>query len=113
MLPYIKKLSSILSFVALKLSNVRRYTADDLWYMDRGLGLFAGLNVLPKAAWFTSYSSSITREMNMDFLRNLHQVWSKQGLLEDTINLDFTTIPFWGEGEHLGNSSEIVGQLRF
>ncbi|MDP8267298.1 MAG: transposase [Candidatus Tenebribacter davisii] len=100
----INKLSSILSFVALKLSNVRRYTADDLWCMDRGLGLFAGLNVLPKAAWFTSYSSRITREMNLDFLRNLHQVWSKQGLLEDTINLDFTTIPYWGESEHLENN---------
>jgi len=47
------KLNSILSFLALKLSNIRRYSADDLWCMDRGLGLFAGLNVLPKTAWFT------------------------------------------------------------
>ncbi|MCD6355121.1 MAG: hypothetical protein J7L95_06195 [Prolixibacteraceae bacterium] len=44
----VSKLSSILAFIALKSSNVRRYTADDLWCMDRGLGLFAGLNVLPK-----------------------------------------------------------------
>ena len=42
----ISKISSILAFIALKASNVRRYTADDLWCMDRGLGLFAGLNVL-------------------------------------------------------------------
>jgi hypothetical protein len=35
--------------------------------MDRGMGLFAGLNVLPKTAWFNSYSSAITREMNTDF----------------------------------------------
>lgn len=46
----IDRLSSILCFTALKLSNIRRYSADDLWCMDRGLGLFAGLNVLPKTA---------------------------------------------------------------
>jgi len=100
----INKLSSILSFIALKLSNVRRYTADDLWCMDRGTGLFAGLNVLPKAAWFTSYSSRITREMNLAFLRSLHKVWSAEGLLDNTANLDFTTIPYWGEGDHLENN---------
>lgn len=100
----INKLSSILSFVALKLSNVRRYTADDLWCMDRGAGLFAGLNVLPKAAWFTSYSSRITREMNLTFLRSLHKVWKAKGLLDNTANLDFTTIPYWGEGKHLENN---------
>jgi hypothetical protein len=46
----INKMSSILSFVGLKLSNVKCYSDDDLWCMDRGLGLFAGLNVLPKSA---------------------------------------------------------------
>jgi predicted DNA-binding protein YlxM (UPF0122 family) len=100
----INKLSSILSFISLKISNIRRYSADDLWCMDRGSGLFAGLNVLPKAAWFTSYSSRITREMNLDFLRSLHKVWMKHGLLDDTVNLDFTTIPYWGEGDHLENN---------
>ena len=59
----INRLSSILSFVALKLSNVKRYSSDDTWCMDRGMGLFAGLNVLPKTAWFSSYSSSVTREI--------------------------------------------------
>ena len=46
----ISKQSSIYSFLALKTSNVRRYCADDLWCMDRGLGTFAGLNNLPKTA---------------------------------------------------------------
>src|SRR3972149_4256332 len=44
----INRLSSILSFIALKANNVRRYSSDDLWCMDRGEGMFAGLNVLPK-----------------------------------------------------------------
>ena len=86
-------ISSILSFIALKLSNARRYTADDAWCMDRGLGLFAGLNVLPKAAWFTSYSHRVTRDMNLSFLRGLHNICLQHGLLSDTANLDFTTIP--------------------
>ena len=98
------RLSSILSFVALKLSNVRRYTADDLWCMDRGLGLFAGLNVLPKAAWFSSYSHRVTRKMNQDFLKSLHRLWKTSGLLSDTANLDFVTIPYWGDDTHLENN---------
>jgi len=105
--PYTKiinKKASILSFLALKLSNIRRYTKDNLWCMDRGQGLFAGLNVLPKAAWFTSYSSRVTRAMNVAFLKKLHKIWEKEGLLGDTTNLDFTTIPYWGENAHLENN---------
>jgi len=100
----IDKLSSILSFIALKISSIRRYSADDLWCMDRGLGLFAGLNVLPKTAWFSSYSSRITREMNLTFIKSLHSIWKEHGLLSETMNLDFTTIPYWGDDTHLENN---------
>jgi hypothetical protein len=72
--------------------------------MDRGMGLFAGLNVLPKTAWYTSYSDRVTSEMNRTLLKQLHQVWSREGLLEDTSNLDFTTIPYWGDSAHLENN---------
>ncbi len=72
--------------------------------MDRGQGLFAGLNVLPKAAWFSSYSHKVTSDMNQKFLRLLHQKWLSMGLLSDTSNLDFTTIPYWGENDHLENN---------
>jgi len=100
----INKASSILCFLALKLANRRRYSSDDTWCMDRGMGLFAGLNVLPKTAWFTSYSDRVTTEMNQAFLKQLHQLWIKFGLLEDTSNLDFTTIPYWGDDSHLENN---------
>ena len=93
-----------MSFVALKLSNVRRYSADDAWCMERGLGLFAGLNVLPKTAWYTSYSSRVTRKMNRSFLKSLHKIYLQYGLLSDTANLDFTTIPYWGNSSHLENN---------
>jgi predicted DNA-binding protein YlxM (UPF0122 family) len=98
------RVSSILSFVALKLSHARRYTADDAWCMDRGLGLFAGLNVLPKAAWFSSYSHRVTREMNTKLLQGLYKLLETHGLLSDTVNLDFTTIPYWGDDSHLENN---------
>ncbi len=100
----ISKTASILSFLALKLANRRRYSSDDTWCMDRGMGLFAGLNVLPKTAWYTSYSDRVTGQMNRKFLKQLHRVWMKAGLLEDTSNLDFTTIPYWGDDAHLENN---------
>jgi len=100
----ISTLSSIMSFLALKLNNIRRYSCDDLWCMDRGSGLFAGLNVLPKNAWFSSYSHRVTRDVNLAFLKELHQIWIENGLLSDTSNLDFTTIPYWGDDSHLENN---------
>lgn len=100
----INKLQSILCFLVLKLSNIRRYTADDSWCMDRGIGLFPGLNVLPKSAWFTSYSHGITRQMNLNFLKKLGSLWRQQGLLSDTANLDFVAVPYWGDDDHLENN---------
>jgi hypothetical protein len=100
----IDRTSSILCFLALKLANRRRYSSDDTWCMDRGMGLFAGLNVLPKTAWYTSYSDRVTTDMNRNFLKKLHQLWLRHGLLEDTANLDFTTIPYWGDDSHLENN---------
>jgi hypothetical protein len=96
--------SSIMSFIALKLSSIKRYSDDDLWCMDRGLGLFAGLNVLPKSAWLSSYSSRVTKQMNLEFLKSLHLIWLDHNLLSDTCNLDFTTIPYWGDDSHLQNN---------
>lgn len=100
----IPALNSILAFIALKASNTRRYSSDDIWCMDRSLGLFAGLNVLPKTAWFTSYSHRVTRDMNLKLLRELNKVWIKNDLISNTANLDFVAIPYWGEGEHLENN---------
>ena len=100
----INRLSSILSFLALKLSDIECYSMDDAWCMDRGMGLFAGLNVLPKTAWFSSYSSSVTRQMNLCFLRSLRVLWNNNGLLSDTVNLDFTAIPYWGDDDPFENN---------
>lgn len=39
--------------------------------------------------------------MNLDLLRKVHRVWLEHNLLCDTANLDFTTIPYWGDDSHL------------
>jgi hypothetical protein len=100
----ISKLCAILNFVALKLSSIKRYSSDDLWCMDRGLGLFSGSNILPKAAWFSSYSSGTTHKMNLSFLKKLYKIWKDHELIGDTANIDFTAIPYWGDGDNLENN---------
>ena len=93
-------LQSVLAFLALKCASIRRYAADDLWCMDRGPGLFAGLNVLPKTAWLSSYSDRVTRPMNQRLLGALARIWTERGLVSDAANL-FTTLPHWGDDKTL------------
>ena len=100
----IRKLNSILAFLALKLSNVQRYGQDDGWCMDRGLGMFAGLNVLPKTTWYSAYSDAVERKSNVAFLKSLNKIFTEHGFLSDTANLDFTAIPYWGDGDPFENN---------
>lgn len=57
-----------------------------------------------KQLWYTSYSHRVTRDMNLSFLKEFSSLWKKFGLVSDTCNLDFTTIPYWGESDHLENN---------
>ena len=100
----IGKLNSVLAFLALKLSNVQRYGQDDGWCMDRGLGMFAGLNVLPKTTWYSAYSDAIERKDNVAFLKSMNQIFYEHELLSDTANLDFTAIPYWGDDSPFENN---------
>ena len=93
----IPSLNAILSFLALKLLNSKRLSHSNDYSLDRGLGLFAGLNVLPKNAWFASYSYRVNREMNKRFLNSLNKEIDKHFVSSGDFNLDFTTIPHWGD----------------
>ena len=97
----LSNVQSVLSVLALKLGHIQRFSHDDQWCMDRGLGLFAGLNVLPKNGTLSSYSYRITREMNRRFLLALHRYWQAENLLSDTVNMDFTVLPHWGDASVL------------
>ena len=50
--------SALLSLLALKLLDKERRSHIDDFNCDEALGLFAGLNVLPKKSFATDYSCS-------------------------------------------------------
>lgn len=100
----LNNIAMVLSFLALKLSGNRRYTPDDLWAMDRGFGLFSGLNVLPKTTTLSTYSYRIDREMNKKFLVAMNKELLRRNMLTKEINMDFTTIPHWGDASVLENN---------
>ncbi|MDR0751903.1 MAG: hypothetical protein LBF12_04900 [Christensenellaceae bacterium] len=62
------------------------------------------MNVLPKSAWFNSFPSARTDEQNHELVLALNEIYKKYGLLSDTINLDFTAIPYFGEESSLENN---------
>jgi hypothetical protein len=93
----LSRLNAILSFLALKLINTKRLSHSNEYSLDRGLGLFAGLNVLPKEAWFGSYSFRVSRDMNRRFLHALNEKTETLMPSSGDFNLDFTTIPHWGD----------------
>jgi len=87
-------LNYFLSFLALKLLDKERLSHVDDFSFDEGTGLFAGLNVLPKSAALSSYSYSVTREMNLKFLAGLVEKLLDDDLIPfEFFNLDFHPLP--------------------
>ena len=98
--PGTKKISNLnyfLSILSLKLMDKERLSHSHSLSFDAGLGLFAGLNVLPKDASISSYSYNVTRKTNISFLKLLAEKVNNEVELSGDINLDFTTIPYWGD----------------
>ena len=87
-----------LSFLALKLLGNERYAHVGEHAFDPGLGLFAGLNVLPKCTALSTYSYSLD-EVHLTRLQQAFvQRSSRLGLYDGTtINLDFHTVPHYGD----------------
>jgi len=94
----IPAINYFLSFLALKLIGTERYAHMGVHSFDPGLGLFAGLNVLPKTTAMSTYSYGL----DPAHLLRLQQAFVKQaaniGLYDkNVINLDFHTIPHFGD----------------
>ena len=100
-LPGSKKISAtnyFLSFLALKLLGTQRYAHMGEHSFDPGTGLFAGLNVLPKCTAMSTYSYSIDSAHLMKLQKAFVNQAIKLGLYDkQVINLDFHTIPHFGE----------------
>ena len=65
--------AAILSLLAMKLLRKERLSHIDDFNLDPALGLFAGLNVLPKKSFVTDYSYRTERENQQRFARRLGQ----------------------------------------
>jgi transposase len=91
-------LHSVLSLLALKLAGRRRRSHVRNVVHDPALGIFAGLNVLPKTWHLTTYSYRTERSQQLAFFQALQPRLRDAGLLGDTgLNLDFHTIMSYGE----------------
>ncbi|GAJ23461.1 unnamed protein product, partial [marine sediment metagenome] len=86
-----------LSFIALKILGSERLSHDETWNFDRALGLFAELNVLPKNATLSSYSYRVTWSENKKLLKELSRIFQDSDTEEGEFNLDFKSIPHWGD----------------
>jgi transposase len=94
----IPAVSYFLSFLALKLIGTERYGHMGDHAFDPGLGLFAGLNVLPKCTAMTTYSYSLDEVHILQLQQAFVKKAVRLGLYDGSvINLDFHTIPHYGE----------------
>ena len=91
-------LCSALSLLALKLIGQRRTSHVDDVAADAGLGVFAGLESLPKATALGTYSYRLSRERNQALLAALAEGARRTGQIEGaSFDLDFHAIMHFGE----------------
>jgi Transposase DDE domain len=89
---------AIRSLLALKLFGTARHGHVMSAVLDRGLALFAGLNVIPKRSFLTEYSSRIAPACYPELMRRWFDAVGRLGLPRGhSFDLDFHTIPFHGE----------------
>ena len=96
--------AALLSLLALKLLRKERLSHIDDFNEDEGLGLFAGLNVLPKKSFATDYSYRTQRQQQEKLLGSWVMKLSPILLPEaKAFSLDFHPIPYRGEEAVLEN----------
>jgi transposase len=94
----LEAIHSVLSLMTLKLSGRRRRSHVQAVVHDPALGLFCGLNTLPKTWHLKTYSYRTTRAQQVSFFEALQPRMRDAGLLgEQGLNLDFHAIMSYGE----------------
>lgn len=89
---------AVRSLLALKLFGNARRSSFMSHVFDEGLGLYAGLDVIPKRSFLTEYSCRIDPECYPRLMRYWFNAASKLGLERGvSFDLDFHTIPFHGD----------------
>lgn len=90
--------SALLALLALKLLDKERHSHIDDFNFDPALGLFAGLNVLPKKSFATDYSYRTQRRHQAALLQGWVQgLWPLMFPEANTFSLDFHAIPYRGD----------------
>jgi transposase len=93
----IPPLQGLLAALGLKLWSIERKSHIMSLVADEGLGLFCGLNAMPKKSFLSEYSSRITPEKDAILLGAWHQQLAGDKLLPgQSFNLDFHSVPYFG-----------------
>ncbi len=86
------------SMLVLKLWSIEHRSHVMPHVADCGLSLLAGLNVIPKRSFLCEYSSRVGHQQIVDLQAAHHQQIASSGLFKgESFNLDFHSIPYYGE----------------
>jgi hypothetical protein len=100
----IPAVSALLSLLILKLLDKERHSHINDFNFDDALGLFAGLNILPKKSFVTDYSYRTQRtrqeKLMAAWIGQLAPILFPQA---EAFNLDFHAIPYRGDATGLDN----------
>ena len=100
----IDSLQASLSMLLLKLIGCKRLSHIGTYDKEPGLGVFAGLNVLPKPTYMNTYACRCSQSQLIEFQNEVIASFRQKYpdfYGSDFINLDFHSIP------HYGNASEM------
>ncbi|KCZ70952.1 putative DNA-binding protein [Candidatus Methanoperedens nitroreducens] len=103
----LSKINSIFSILALKLIGHERLSKISSYNHDTGFGFFAGLNVPPKTTTTSTYSYMVDKETIQSFMKEFisqMRTTYSQYYQGDTINLDFHSIPHYGEKSEMNDN---------
>ena len=93
---------ALLAGLALKLWSIERKSHVMALVTDPGLSLFCGLNAIPKKSYLSEYSSRLDHARTTGLLAAWHRAVSKDQLFAgDSFNLDFHSVPYYGEDPQL------------
>jgi len=96
--------NALFSLLTLKLIDKERLSHIDDFNCDEALGLFAGLNILPKKSFATDYSYRTTRDQQQELLKGWVKKLSPVLFPEaGSFSLDFHAIGHRGEEADLEN----------
>jgi hypothetical protein len=94
--------SALLSLLSLKLLDKERRSHISDFNFDEALGLFAGLNILPKKSFATDYSYRAGREQQQSLLSGWVRAMGPLMFPDaSSFSLDFHAIPYRGESSGL------------